>query len=40
VNRDRRWLALPLILTATFMYGFDYGQKRARRPTLAMPPSA
>jgi hypothetical protein len=34
MNRDRRWLALPLILTATFMYGFGLNVVNVALPSL------
>jgi EmrB/QacA subfamily drug resistance transporter len=34
MNRDRRWLALPVILAATFMYGFDFNVVNVALPTL------
>src|SRR5579871_870319 len=34
MNLDRRWLALPIILSATFMYGFDFNATNVALPTL------
>lgn len=34
MDHDRRWLALPLILTGTFMYGFDFNVVNVALPSL------